>query len=243
MEQIRAALGHHGHDTVGGAAELWSDVVALDAELLDGVLRRDITNRVDIAVVDWSSIDEGRAVIGNSTRNCIFRKSIALHAGYRVCCLGSALGYDAGGQLKQVEDIAAIQWQFGDRPARDYLANGCLLCFQKRRSRRDFYRLAHVANLECSVDAGGTLHLYHNVESGEALETGERNVDLVIAGNQIDELIFAASAGGGCAGIASVDIHQSHGCIWDHSTSVVGNGPHDGAGRLLCMECSMRQQQ
>src|SRR5271168_4291309 len=240
MELIRAALGHHGHDAVGGAAEFRSDVVALDAELLDRVLRRDITNRVDIAIVDWSAIDKGSAGIGNSSGNCIFGKTIALHAGYGICCLGSALGYDAGRKLKQVEYIAAIQWQFGDRPARDYLADGCLLCFQKGRGRRDFHRLAHVADLERSVDSGGTLHLYDNVETGEALETGERNVNFVIAGHEIDKLILAASAGGGCAGIAGVDIHQGHGCIWNHSTSIIGNGPNNGAGRLLRTECSMR---
>ena len=111
MKSIGSALGHHGDDAVGRAAKFRSDRASFDAELLDGVLRGDIGNRVDIAVIDGSAVDEFCTGVGDAAGNLIIpgREAVAVHSRYGVAGLGSALGNNSRRKREKIEHIPAIQ--------------------------------------------------------------------------------------------------------------------------------------
>src|SRR6202035_3462987 len=113
-------LSHHGDDAIGCTAKLGSDGVGFNAEFLDGILHGYICDRVDIAVVDGSAVDELSAGVWDTSGNLIVpgRESVAVHPRYCVAGLGSTLGHDTWRKRQKIEHIAAIQRQFGYRSTR-----------------------------------------------------------------------------------------------------------------------------
>src|SRR5258708_39834237 len=111
MESIGSALGHHGDDAVRSTAKFRPDRVSFDAELLYRVLRGDIGNRINIAVIDGAAVDKFCAGVGDAAGDLIIpgREAVAVHARDSVAGLGSTLGNNTRRKGEKIENISPIQ--------------------------------------------------------------------------------------------------------------------------------------
>lgn len=98
---------------------------------------------------------------------------------------------------------------------------------QQRRLRVNLDHLVDIADLHGNVDANRALDFNGDRLARETPESGLFHLDLVLTGNEIDELVVARAVGHHSAAIGSAEVGERHGGLWYSAASGVIYGAHD----------------
>ena len=161
MKVVAATPGRHVDYAARVTAVLGAVVVRLHAEFGDRV--GDWNQCGDIAVSDVhrNTVKERDALVRRAAADLVVARRENVLA--RQVPVGGTLRHNARHQVDQVQDIAAVQRQFLNRPRSNHLAQRRIFRLQQRRRGRNLDLLRHVADLHCHVDTDRGFHLHRDV--------------------------------------------------------------------------------
>ena len=157
VEGIGAGFCREIDRAAGQTAELGTQIVGLNPELLDRILRRNQRRQIVVGGIHRGAIDVGGALVGLPAPNLIITPGEGIGAGWSSSRLPT--WDDARHQGHQPEHVASVQWRFEHFSRIDDLAQSGVLRLQQSRLRRHFDRLAYISNLHGHIDTDGALHL------------------------------------------------------------------------------------
>ena len=173
----------------GIAAVLRRVVATLHLELLERIEHREQRNVVAPVVYQGDAIDVelhpavARAVgddAGTIRRGSVQRRLVNSHSRR---------------QHGQLHETPAVQGKIDDALRGHHFSQSRILGLQQRRGGRDLHRLLNFADLQLEVNAGLLVDLDHNAGAASGAETWSLDLDSVLAGYQVADIVFAVGSG------------------------------------------------
>ena len=234
MPLVVARLGRHGHDA-GAPPELGGEGAGQHLELADGLDGGLHDHRVERELVVVDAVDQPCVGVGGRAEGVEVRGAARVEGGLAGEVLAGLPGSDAGREVDERREVAAVERQLAHRALLDHLAHLGGVGARERGEADHLGRLGHAADFERRVHARALVDLQHDAAVDVLAEARELDRHLVAAGDQERRREGAAGVGGVDRGGALSHLGDRHACARDGRSLLVPHGPEDGAGGDLRM--------
>ena len=233
MERVRAGLGG-GIDLRGAPTELRRVGVALHLEFLNLVDGRNHGEGVEVRLRVGGAVQEEVCVLSaGPTHGVLINNPAADFANLREVHVGVFGESHAGGQSREVEEIAPVERQFHNPAVFDNLPHACRFRVQQGRGRLDIDRLRDLTHLQGKIEASLLIDL--QLEGGHVryLETLPLGAQGVVPGKQAGEREVTARGRHRVSVNIGVSIGDGDLDLRNHRAGTIENYSADTAGANL----------
>jgi hypothetical protein len=231
VQRVAARLRGDGDDA-GAAAELGGEDAGEHLELAHLLDRRGDDDRVERVLVVVDAVDQPRIRVRLVAERVEVRRPARVEGAGAGEVLVRLSRRDAGRQIHEGREVAAVERQFLDRAFLDDGADFGGIRPQQRRFGHHGRRLLDAAHLERHVDAGALIDLQDDAFADPLPEAGHADFDGVGARRQERHRVAARLVRD--EAVARPLVHLAHGHAGArHHAARITHGADDGPGRDL----------